>query len=77
MKVKFTYWQEKNGRFLGYLHDYPDHWTQGDSLEDLKEHLKDLYNLFSSKSIPCLRKIGELYHFGQLALHYDPPNPPY
>lgn len=60
MKVKFTYWQEKDGKFLGYLNDYPDHWTQGDSLEDLKEHLKDLYTLFSSEPIPGIKKIGEL-----------------
>ncbi len=46
MKVKFTHWQEKDGTFLGYLNDYPDHWTQGESLDDLKEHLKDLYELF-------------------------------
>ena len=31
MRVKFTYWQEKDGKFLGDLNDYPDHWTQGDS----------------------------------------------
>jgi predicted RNase H-like HicB family nuclease len=60
MKVKFTYWQEKDGRFLGYLNDYPDHWTQGDSLEDLMEHLADLHETFSSESIPGIRKVGEL-----------------
>lgn len=29
MKTKFTYWQEDDGILLGYLNDYPDHWTQG------------------------------------------------
>jgi predicted RNase H-like HicB family nuclease len=33
----FTYWKESDGRYLGYLNDYPDHWTQGETLEDLKE----------------------------------------
>ena len=34
----FTYWRESDGNFLGYLNAYPDHWTQGDDLEDLKVH---------------------------------------
>jgi predicted RNase H-like HicB family nuclease len=41
-KVKFVYWQEE-GAWLGYLPDYPDYWTQGETLDDLKEHLTDLY----------------------------------
>lgn len=43
MKKAFTYWQ--SGRFfVGFLNEYPDYQTQGESLEDLKEHLVDLYN---------------------------------
>jgi predicted RNase H-like HicB family nuclease len=60
MKTKFTYWQEENGKFLGYLNDYPDHWTQGDSLQDLKNHLRDLYETFSTGTIPGIRKEEEL-----------------
>ena len=30
--------------WLGYLEEFPDYWTQGESLADLQEHLKDLYN---------------------------------
>lgn len=48
MKARFTYWKEKDGWYLGYLNDYPDHWTQGENLEDLKEHLKDLFQTFGS-----------------------------
>ena len=40
--VKIIYWEEDGG-WLGYLHEYPDYWTQGETLEDLEEHLKDLY----------------------------------
>jgi hypothetical protein len=43
MKARFTYWTESGGRYLGYLNDYPDHWTQGESLDDLQAHLKDLF----------------------------------
>ncbi|NCC61876.1 MAG: type II toxin-antitoxin system HicB family antitoxin [Verrucomicrobiae bacterium] len=60
MKATFTYWQEADGRYLGYLNDYPDHWTQGDDLEDLREQLLDLLKLFGAESIPGIRKIGEL-----------------
>lgn len=60
MKARFTYWQERDGRFLGYLNDYPDHWTQGDSLDDLKEHLKDLFQIFRTDQIPGIKKVEEL-----------------
>jgi hypothetical protein len=39
--VKFVFWEE-DGAWLGYLQDYPDYWTQGETLDDLKEHLLDL-----------------------------------
>ena len=45
---------------MGYLKDYPDHWTQGESLDDLKEHLRDLFRTFSSEEIPEVRKEEEL-----------------
>jgi len=35
MTVKFTFWQEKDGAYLGYLNDFPDHWMQGESLDDI------------------------------------------
>ena len=60
MKAQFTYWKEKDGRYLGYLNDFPDHWTQGDDLGDLKEHLKDLHKLFHQEDIPGIRKVEEL-----------------
>jgi predicted RNase H-like HicB family nuclease len=57
--VKYVYWQDGDG-WLGYLQDYPDYWTQGDSLDDLIEHLKDLYLDATSGQLPGLRKVGEL-----------------
>ena len=50
-KRKFTFWKEPDGKFLGFLNDFPDHWTQGEDLSDLKEHLRDLYALFSAGDI--------------------------
>ena len=56
--VKYIYWQETDA-WLGYLQDYPDYWTQGDSFEDLVEHLKDLNIDLTDGQIPGARKIGE------------------
>ena len=60
MKITFTYWKESDGRYLGYLNSHLDHWTQGDNLDDLKEHLRDLYEMFSVEDIPGIRKVEEL-----------------
>jgi predicted RNase H-like HicB family nuclease len=57
--VKYVYWQESE-TWLGYLQEYPDYWTQGESLDELIEHLKDLYLDVTSGQIPGIRRIGEL-----------------
>lgn len=57
--IKIVYWEE-NGVWLGYLFDYPDYWTQGQTLEDLKAYLKDLYHDISGGYIPNIRKVEEL-----------------
>jgi predicted RNase H-like HicB family nuclease len=59
MTVRYVYWQEKD-YWLGYLEQYPDYWTQGESLEDLKQHLKDLYEDLSNERIPEARRVAEL-----------------
>jgi hypothetical protein len=56
MKARFTYWKESDGRYLGFLNGYPDHWTQGKSLGDLKDHLRDLFQTFTREQIPGIRK---------------------
>jgi len=57
--IKIVVWEE-DGAWLGYLQDYPDYWTQGETLEDLREHLKDLYRDVTSGSIPGIRRVEEL-----------------
>ena len=57
--VKFVYWQEEGG-WLGYIQDYPDYRTQGDTFDDLQNHLKDLYLELTSGQIPGVRKVAEL-----------------
>ncbi len=60
MKSKITYWQEPDGKFLGYLNEFPDHWTQGIDLDDLKEHLRDLFKEFSKGGLPGIKKVEEI-----------------
>ena len=55
----FTYWHDGD-MWLGYLDQFPDYMTQGTSLEDLKEHLLDLYKDLSSGVIPNIRQHSEL-----------------
>ena len=55
----FTYWQDGDA-WLGYLDDFPDYLTQGESFEDLKIHLLSLYEGLVSGEIPCVRRHGEL-----------------
>jgi hypothetical protein len=57
--AKFVHWED-DGIYVGYFQDYPDYWTQGTTLDDLKEHLLDLYNDLTSGQIPGVRKVDEL-----------------
>ena len=49
--VKFVYWED-NGSWLGYLVDFPDYWTQGETLDDLKEHIRDLHSDLTGGDLP-------------------------
>ncbi len=57
--VKIIIWQDGDA-WLGYLQEYPDYWTQGESLDDLKEHLKDLCADLSSGAIQGARRVEDL-----------------
>lgn len=55
----YTYWVD-GAQWVGFLDEYPDYWTQGESEADLREHLADLYQELSSGAIPMVRKHAEL-----------------
>jgi len=57
--AKYIYWQD-NSQWLGYLQEYPDYWTQGESLEDLQTNLRELFRDLTSGKIPGVRKLAEL-----------------
>lgn len=57
--LRYVYWQD--GKFwLGYLEEFPDYMTQGESRTDLQEHLRDLYQELTSGQIPAVRRVAEL-----------------
>jgi predicted RNase H-like HicB family nuclease len=57
--VRYVYWQDEQF-WLGYLEEYPDYLTQGESLEDLREHLRDLHADLTGGLIPGVRRVAEL-----------------
>lgn len=57
--IRYVFWQDGDA-WLGYLEEYPDYMTQGESLADLEEHLRDIYKDLTSGAIPCARKVAEL-----------------
>ena len=57
--ARYVYWQDGD-HWLGYFEEYPDYMTQGESLEDLQEQLKELHRDLSSGEIPGVRRVAEL-----------------
>lgn len=58
-RMMYIYWQDE-GMWLGYLEEYPDYMTQGKSIEELQDNLKDIYKELTSGTIPHVRKVAEL-----------------
>jgi predicted RNase H-like HicB family nuclease len=46
--------------WLGYFEEFPDCITQGQTLAELQENLRDLYRDLTSGEIPGIRKVAEL-----------------
>lgn len=57
--ARYIYWQ-RGPFWIGHLEEFPDYQTQGESLEDLESHLRDLYEDLSAGLIPGVRRVGEL-----------------
>ena len=48
MSLLYTYWPAKEGGFIGYWNDYPDHVTEGETIEELEYMLRDLRKIILS-----------------------------
>lgn len=59
MKKNYIYWQDDD-MWLGYLEEYPDYWTQGETEEELRNNLLDIYNELAGGTIPNIRRVAEL-----------------
>lgn len=46
--------------WLGYLEEYPDYLTQGETLLELEENLRDVFADLRSGAIPSVRSVAEL-----------------
>ena len=57
--IGYVHWQDGD-MWLGYLEEFPDYMTQGESLAELEENLRDIYEDLTSGAIPCVRRRGEL-----------------
>ena len=44
MNLSYIYWKAKEGGYIGYLNQYPDYWTQGESVAELETMLSSLYD---------------------------------
>jgi predicted RNase H-like HicB family nuclease len=59
----YTYW--KNGDyFVGYLNDYPDDSTQGLTLAELEEALKEVYEIRQEEKL----RLSAIRHTGVLTV---------
>ncbi len=58
-KKKYIFWQDEN-MWIGYLVEFPDYLTQGETLDELKENLKDIYKDLTNDSLPNVCRVAEL-----------------
>jgi hypothetical protein len=58
MRPDFS-WYQDGLMFIGWLEDFPDYRTQGESLEELAENLADLESDLLSGEIPGVRRISD------------------
>jgi len=58
-RTEYVYWQE-NEMWLGFLEEYPDYRTQGETRQELEKNLRDVYSELTSSNIPSVRRIDQL-----------------
>lgn len=57
--IRYIYWQDGD-MWLGHLEDYPDYRSQGQTLDELQENLRDIFQDLTSGVIPNVKRVGEL-----------------
>lgn len=59
MELNYTYWKD-NGWYVGYLDDYPDYVTQGETLQEFEEMLQSLYEDIETFDFSFVHHHGKL-----------------
>jgi hypothetical protein len=59
MELGYTYWKD-DGWFVGYLDEYPDYTTQGETIEEFEKMLFSLYKDITSSEFSFVRRHGKL-----------------
>jgi hypothetical protein len=57
LSARYIYWQDGD-HSLRYLEEFPDYLTQGEDLEDLRDHLKNLFDDLTSGAAPGVRRVA-------------------
>ena len=57
--LRYVQWQDGE-MWLGYLEEFPDYMTQGETLQELEDNLRDIYEELTSGEIPSVRRVAEL-----------------
>jgi predicted RNase H-like HicB family nuclease len=57
--TKIVYWKSQT-HWLGYLEEFPDYWTQGETLDELRTMLRSLYTDLTDGELMGIRKHEEL-----------------
>ena len=57
--ARYVRWQDGD-MWLGYFEQFPDYLTQGESLSELEDNLRDLYRDLHGGEIPGVRSVAEL-----------------
>lgn len=50
--IRIVHWVDPNGLRVGYLDAHPDHMAAGQTLDELKDKLRDIFRELESKTIP-------------------------
>lgn len=56
---KFVYWIDHEV-WIGYLEEFPDYMTQGETYDELKANLIDIFKELTGGFIPNVRHVDEL-----------------
>lgn len=59
-KMNMIYWKSEKF-WVGKLLEHPEIMTQGETLEELEENMKEAYSLMTMDDIPDEHQIKELY----------------